>query len=90
VRLYRRVRGPAAGLRNDAIRLVTILRGQIPMPLQDLFGRQQFFAIARPVRGDLSRRCAIKALLPFVILDLLPAEARGFEILFRVTNPPRL
>jgi hypothetical protein len=60
------------------------------MPLENLLWRQQFLAIARPVRGDLRRRCAIKALFPLVILDLLTAEAGGFEILLRITLDLRL
>ena len=47
------------GLRDDSVRLMAVLRGQIAVPLQHFFGRQQFLAVARMMRGDLRRRRSV-------------------------------
>ena len=75
---------------DNAVGLVAILSGQLPVPPQDFLLRQQFLAVARVVRGDLRRRSSIDALLPQMILDLFPARAGRLQILFRISLDFRL
>lgn len=63
------------GLGDHAVRLVAVLRGQLAVPLQHLFRRQQLFLVPGPVRRHLRSSRAVDALLTEMVFDLFAARA---------------
>ena len=71
-----------ARLGHDPVGLMSVLRGQVAMPLQYLFRREQLFTISGAVRRDLRGSRAVDPRLTEMVFDLFPARTGGFQILF--------
>ncbi len=77
-------------LGHNPVGLMAVLPRQFVMLPLHLCGRLQLLFVPCAVRCNLSRRCTVNSLLPFVILHLLPSRTRRLQILPRVALDLRL
>ena len=80
----------AEGVRHHPIRLVAVLSGELPVPVQHLFRQLNLLGIPRPVRRNLGGSSTFAADLFQLGGDLRPARARCLQVLPRVTLDLRL
>jgi hypothetical protein len=64
-----------AGLGYDLVGLISMLRRQLAMPLQDFFGREQFLAVSGAVCRDLRSSRAVDPRFTEMVFDLFAARA---------------
>jgi hypothetical protein len=62
-------------LSYDPVGLMSMLCGQLTMPLQYFLGRKEFFTISGAVCSDLRSSRAIEARLTEMVFDLFAARA---------------
>jgi hypothetical protein len=64
-----------ARLSYDPVGLMSMLRRQLTMPLQDFFRREQLLAVSGAVRRYLSGSRTVDSRFPEMVLDLFAARA---------------